>query len=187
MDIKQNIEKANEEAARRLTIGDPVLVDIAPAGEVIPGLKDKMVIHAGPPIEWHRMCGAQQGAIMGMVIYEGWAKTPQEAKRLLDKGEIRVEPNHHHQTVGPMAGTISPSAPVWVVENRAFGGNRAFCDELLPNPFFGVPGFEGTPRFTSATLAQDPAEFRRKYRGLRQLYVATSGVGWPARQRSGSA
>jgi hypothetical protein len=136
MDIKQKIEKANEEAARRLTIGEPVLVDIAPAGEVIPGLQDKMVIHSGPPIEWHRMCGAQQGAIMGMVIYEGWAKTPEEAKRLLDKSEICVEPNHHHQTVGPMAGTISPSAPVWVVENRAFG-NRAFCRQVEGNQQFG--------------------------------------------------
>lgn len=136
MDIKQKIEKANEEAARRLTIGEPVLVDIAPAGEVIPGLKDQMVIHAGPPIEWHRMCGAQQGAIMGMVIYEGWAQTPEEAKRLLDKGEICVEPNHHHQTVGPMAGTISPSAPVWVVENKAFG-NRAFCRQVEGNQQFG--------------------------------------------------
>jgi hypothetical protein len=32
MDIKQKIEKANEEAASRLNLGDPVLVDIAPAG-----------------------------------------------------------------------------------------------------------------------------------------------------------
>ncbi len=38
MDIKQKIEKANEESAHRLISGLPVLVDIAPAGEVIPGL-----------------------------------------------------------------------------------------------------------------------------------------------------
>ena len=136
MDIKQKIEKANEEAVRRLTVGEPVLVDIAPACEVIPGMQDKMIIHSGPPIEWHRMCGAQQGAIMGMVMYEGWAKTPDEAKRILDKGEIRLEPNHHHQTVGPMAGTISPSAPVWVIENKAFG-NRAFCRQVEGNQQFG--------------------------------------------------
>lgn len=136
MDIKQKIEKANEEAVRRLTIGEPVLVDIAPAREVIPGMKDKMITHAGPPIEWSRMCGAQQGAIIGMVMYEGWAKTPEEARKILDKGKIRLEPNHHHQTVGPMAGTISPSAPVWVVENRAFG-NRAFCRQVEGNQQFG--------------------------------------------------
>ncbi len=136
MDIKQKIEKANEEAARRLTMGEPVLVDIAPAGDVIPGLKGKMITHAGPPIEWRDMCGAQQGAIIGMAIYEGWAKTPDEARALLDKDAIRLEPNHHHQTVGPMAGTISPSAPVWVVENKAFG-NRAFCRQVEGNQQFG--------------------------------------------------
>jgi hypothetical protein len=136
MDIKQRIAKANEEAARRLTMAEPVLVDIAPAHEVIPGMQDKMITHAGPPIEWKRMCGAQQGAILGQVIYEGWAKTADEARALLDKGAIRLEPNHHHQTVGPMAGTISRSSPVWVVENRAVG-NRAFCRQVEGNQQFG--------------------------------------------------
>ena len=136
MDIKQKIEKANDETAQRLISGDPVLVDIAPAGEVIPGLKGKIVIHSGPPITWKNMCGAQKGAVAGMVIYEGWAKTYDEAAALLEKGEITLEPNHHHQTVGPMAGTISPSAPVWVVENRTFG-NRAFCRQVEGKQQFG--------------------------------------------------
>ena len=136
MDIKQKIEKANEEAARRLTLGEPVLADIAPAHEVIPGMKDKMITHAGPPIEWQRMCGAMQGAIIGMTIYEGWAKTPDEAMKMLDKGEICLESNHHHQTVGPMAGTISPSLPLWVVENKAFC-NRANCRQVEGNQQFG--------------------------------------------------
>jgi len=136
MDIKQEIESANQEAVRRLTIGEPVLVDIAPAGEVIPGMQAKMITYAGPPIEWQSMCGAQKGAIMGMVLYEGWASTLEEARSLLEQGAIRLEPNHHHQTVGPMAGTISPSAPVWVVENKAFG-NRAFCRQVEGNQQFG--------------------------------------------------
>ena len=136
MDIKQKIGQANEETAHRLSSGDPVLVDIAPAGEVIPGLEGKMITHAGPPIEWGRMCGAQQGAIIGMVIYEGWAESLEEAKLLLEKGEIKLEPNHHHSAVGPMAGTISPSAPVWVVENRAFG-NRAYCRQVEGRQQFG--------------------------------------------------
>ena len=136
MDIKQKIENANKEAALRLSSGDPVLVDIAPAGDVIPGLDGKMITHAGPPIEWGRMCGAQQGAIIGMVIYEGWAESAEEAKALLDKGEIQLESNHDHSSVGPMAGTISPSAPVWVVENRAFG-NRAYCRQVEGRQQFG--------------------------------------------------
>jgi len=136
MDIKQKIESANEEAARRLTTGDPVLVDIAPAGEVIPGMQGKMITHAGPPIEWQNMCGAQKGALMGMVLYEGWARTPEEAQSLLEEGAIRLEPNHHHQAVGPMAGTISPSLPVFVVENRTFG-NRAYCRNVEGQQQFG--------------------------------------------------
>ncbi len=34
------------------------------------------------------------------------------------------------------------------------GGVRAYCDEQLPNPFYQVPGFEGTARFTSPTLSR---------------------------------
>ncbi len=136
MDIKQKIERANEEAVRRLIAGEPVLVDIAPARDVVPGMQGRMITHSGPPIEWKRMCGAQKGAIIGQVIYEGWAKDPEEAKALLDKGDIRLEPNHHHQAVGPMAGTISPSSPVWVVENKAFG-NRAFCRQVEGMQQFG--------------------------------------------------
>ena len=85
MDIKQKIENANKEAAHRLSSGDPVLVDIAPAGEVIPGLEGKMITHAGPPIEWGRMCGAQQGAVIGMVIYEGWAESEKKPGRSSDR------------------------------------------------------------------------------------------------------
>ncbi len=136
MDIKQKIEAANQDAIEKLIQGEPVLVDIAPAGEVIPGMEGRLITHSGPPIEWARMCGAQQGALIGQVLYEGWAKTVDEARELLESGEVRLEPNHHHDTVGPMAGTISPSAPVWVVENSAFG-NRAFCRQVEGRQQFG--------------------------------------------------
>ena len=82
------------------------------------------------------MCGAQQGALIGMVLYEGWASTPGAARSLLERGEILLESNHPHGAVGPMAGTISPSAPVWVVENRAFG-NRAYCRQVEGRVQFG--------------------------------------------------
>jgi hypothetical protein len=95
-----------------------------------------MITHAGPPIEWERMCGAQQGAIIGMVLYEGWAASPEDARAMLERGEVRLEPNHHHGSVGPMAGTISPSAPVWVVENRTYG-NRGFCRQVEGRQQFG--------------------------------------------------
>ncbi|MGD0626729.1 MAG: DUF1116 domain-containing protein, partial [Thermodesulfobacteriota bacterium] len=135
-DIKQKIEAANAESVRRMNAADPLLVDIAPAGEVIPGLKDKMILHSGPPVDWEHMCGAQRGAMIGVLFFEGWAKNVDEASRLLQSGVIPFEPNHHRQTVGPMAGTISVSMPVWVVENRTFK-NRAFCRQVEGRQQFG--------------------------------------------------
>ena len=118
------IEAANDEVFQRLVKGDPVLVDVAPAGEVIPGLEDRMILHAGPPVEWDRTCGALRGGAMCIALFEGWAETPAQAADMLARGAIKLEPNHHHQAVGPMAGVTSRSLPVYVVENRAFG-NRA--------------------------------------------------------------
>jgi Protein of unknown function (DUF1116) len=125
-DLKTRVEAANAAALTRLTSANPVLVDVAPAGEVVEGLEDRMILHAGPPISWERMCGAMRGSVIGLVLWEGWASTPDAAERLVVEGKVRLEPNHHHHAVGPMAGTTSPSLPVWVVENRTFG-NRAFC------------------------------------------------------------
>ena len=110
-DIKQKIETANAEAVRRINAADPVLVDIAPAGEVIPGLKDRMILHSGPPVDWQHMCGAQRGAMIGIALYEGWAKSVDEAATASGERGDPFEPNHHHQAVGPMAGRSRPPCP----------------------------------------------------------------------------
>jgi uncharacterized protein DUF1116 len=124
--LKDRVEAANTDAVGRLIAADPVLVDVAPAGEVVEGLGGRMILHSGPPIAWERMCGAQRGSVLGLVLFEGWADDLAEAERLVASGGVRLEPNHHHRGVGPMAGTTSPSLPVWVVENRTFG-NHAYC------------------------------------------------------------
>ena len=121
-----DVEAANAEAVRRIMTGKAALTGLGIAGEVIPGMGDRMILHAGPPIEWERMCGPVRGAIVGACLYEGWAKTPDEAFDLAASGEITFEPCHHHHTVGPMAGIVSPSMPVWMIENPSFG-NRAYC------------------------------------------------------------
>jgi len=134
--LKNKIKQANEEAVNRIISAEPVLVDVAPAGDVIPGLEDRMILHAGPPVKWENMSGGQKGSIIGIMLYENWVKTKKEAIKLLEEGAIKLEPNHHHQAVGPMAGTISRSMWVFVVENQA-GKNRAFCRQIEKNQQFG--------------------------------------------------
>jgi hypothetical protein len=121
------IEAANEQAFAAYQAAQPVLEGIGLAGVVIPGMNARTILHAGPPIEWLRMCGPMRGAIVGAILYEGWARDPEAAATLAAQGEIELAPCHHRGAVGPMAGVISPSMPVWIVLNREHG-NRAFCN-----------------------------------------------------------
>jgi hypothetical protein len=89
-------------------------------------MEKKMILHAGPPVSWQRMCGPMRGAVIGGLILEGLARDRGEAEELAASGQIAFEPCHHHAAVGPMAGVVTWSMPVWVVENKSFG-NRAFC------------------------------------------------------------
>jgi len=123
-----DIEAANAEVCRRIKQGRPVLAGMGIAKDVIPGMHDHMILHAGPPIEWERMCGPQRGAVMGALIYEGIAKDEAEAAQIAASQAIEYSPCHHHHAVGPMAGVVSPSMPVFIIENKAFG-NRAYCTQ----------------------------------------------------------
>jgi len=104
-----------------------MLQTVARAGEVIPGMHDRLLLHAGPPIEWERMSGPLRGAVIGAVLFEGWTDDEEEAARLAESGEVEFAPCHHHGAVGPMAGVISPSMAVYVVENVTHG-NRSFSN-----------------------------------------------------------
>jgi hypothetical protein len=122
----KKIKQANAEALRRLLAGDPVLVDVIPAANAMKGLQTHHVLHAGPPVSWERMCGPMRGAIMGIAVFEGWAKDLKDAASKAEAGAFQFEPNHQYDAVGPMTGITTLSQPVLVVENRAFG-NRAYC------------------------------------------------------------
>jgi hypothetical protein len=124
--LTDTIAAANREALRRILASDPLLVDVQLARDAIPRLADRTILHAGPPITWERMCGPMRGAIAGAIVFEGWANDLDAATRLAASGEIRFEPNHHYDGVGPMTGITTRGMAVLVVENRAFG-NRAFC------------------------------------------------------------
>lgn len=123
----EKIEAANAEALRRILAAEPVLTDVRRAGELIPALDAaRLVLHAGPPLGWERMCGPLRGAICGAIVLEGWARDLDAAEKLAASGAIQFAPNHDFGVVGPMTGITTRSMPLLVVENRAFG-NRAFC------------------------------------------------------------
>ena len=125
-EVGAGIDAANAAAVKRILEGDPVLVDCVPAHSVLQGLAPRMILHAGPPIEWDRMCGPMRGAVAGIAVFEGWAKDLADAERLAAQGAFTFAPNHHFGAVGPMTGMTTLSQPLLVVENRAFG-NRAYC------------------------------------------------------------
>ncbi len=115
------VEEANRQAFAAYSDAEPVLEGIGVAREAIRGMGSRTLLHSGPPIVWEKMCGPMQGAVIGAAILEGWASDAEEARALADRGEIRFAPCHHHGAVGPMAGVISPSMPVWIVRNARHG------------------------------------------------------------------
>jgi hypothetical protein len=124
--VADRVDKANAEALARILAADPVLIDVILAGEAIPDLGERVMLHAGPPIDWHRMCGPMRGAVAGAAVFEGWAEDLESATALAASGGITFYPNHYFDAVGPMTGITTQSMAVMVVENRAFG-NRAYC------------------------------------------------------------
>jgi len=112
------IDEANAIVVERFMEVGPVLVGVAPAIDVIPGMHENLLLHAGPPVSWQRMAGPMRGAMIGALLFEGRAKAPEEAEALLTSGMIKFEPCHHHSAVGPMAGVISPAMLVYIVENK---------------------------------------------------------------------
>src|SRR5919197_333169 len=103
------VERANAQALGHLLDAQPVLVDVRPAGEVVPGMHRDMVLHAGPPIAWERMSPPVQAAALGALLHEGLAPDAESAERIAACGEVRFEPCHEHSAVGPMAGMTTYS------------------------------------------------------------------------------
>lgn len=120
-----NIEQANQTAFASFLGAQPILEDVQPARNVIPALADRTLLHAGPPVSWDQMCGPMRGAVVGAILFEEWASTAENATQLAASGEIAFAPCHHYAAVGPMAGVISPSMPLWVIGNSA-GENYAY-------------------------------------------------------------
>ena len=125
-DRTEETAAANDRAVAAMQAAEPRVVGIGRAGDLLPGLDERTLLHAGPPIGWADMCGPLRGAIIGAAVHEGIAADPDDAVRLAERGGLRFAPCHDHGAVGPMAGVVSASMPVWIVENGD-RGNRAVC------------------------------------------------------------
>lgn len=122
----ETIDEANERVIARMRDSQPFLVDVRPAGEVIPEVRGRVLLHAGPPIRWEDMSSPMQGSCIGAALFEGWASDEAAARALLEAGDVEFRPCHSAHAVGPMGGITSESMPVLVVENRA-GGTYGYC------------------------------------------------------------
>jgi hypothetical protein len=127
--LGEAIDAANRRALERMLASRPHLVGVGNARDVVPGMADDLFLHAGPPIEWTRMCGPLRGAVIGGVLLEGLAGDAADAERVAASGAVRFDPCHHHHAVGPMAGVVTPSMPVWIIEDQdgPGKGTRTFC------------------------------------------------------------
>ena len=176
----EKIEKANQEALRRMLAGDPVFVDVIPASEAIADLREHMILHAGPPIEWDRMCGPLRGAVTGIAVFEGWAPDLETAADMAAAGAFEFHPNHHFDAVGPMTGLTTMNQPVMVVENRAFE-NRAYC--TINEGLGKVMRFGGNDtevldrlRWIKDTLGPSMGLALRKMEGIPLKHLAARGL-----------
>lgn len=157
MQISSVITEANQKAVSKIVSSKPVLVDVKPAIDAIPGMKRNLILHAGPPITWDRMCGSFKGAIAGALIYEGIAENFEHAEKLVRRQEVILEPCHDHHSVGSMAGVTSSSMPVFVVHNKE-DGNFAYSnirEEKIKALRYGVYGEDTSNnlRWIEKTLA----------------------------------
>ena len=119
--------RANDVVFERLTTGNPVVIDLAPARDVLPGMTSEMILTSGPPMEWSEYEGGQREGVIGGVLYEGLASDRDDAIRKLNAGDICVRGCHDHGAVGSLAGIYSASMPVFVVENKTYG-NFGYCN-----------------------------------------------------------
>ena len=120
-DLAEKIDAANEEAADMVIQADPAWVDVLPAGEVVEGLDDYTVTHSGPPIAFDDMVMLHQRGMVSACLFEGWAKTEEEALELIKSGKIKMISALDTNTVGAGTGIITKSVAMIVTKDRNSG------------------------------------------------------------------
>jgi len=115
---------ANTLAVERMAASYPWLVGVKPAAEVVPAMAPDLILHASPPTTWAKMGDGMRGGMIGAALFEGLARTPEEAVAKAEAGQIRFDAAQNHDAMTGGVGSITASMPVMVVEDRS-NGNRA--------------------------------------------------------------
>jgi hypothetical protein len=89
-------ERANAEVLERLWASEPVLVDVRPALDVVPGMTPETVLTSGAPLAWDDYYGGQRSGLIGGALYEGLAGDAEEAGALIRAGKIRIATCNEH-------------------------------------------------------------------------------------------
>jgi len=150
----ERIDAANRRAVDRMLAVEPRWMDVLPLRQVVSGLGERDVLHAGPPVDWMGMSGAQQGAVICAVLAEGWADSSEGARRLAESRGIRLSSCHGYGGAAPGAAAVSPSSAVFVVDDPATGA-RAWSPFVEPRAAYGVHDEDAVSlaRFLRAELA----------------------------------
>jgi hypothetical protein len=101
-----------------------VAVGIA-TGAVLKEVGPRSFLHAGPPVDPDELVGPMRGAVAGALVLESEAADVAAAEALIDRGEVHLAPCHEAGGVGAMAGIVSPSIPILLVEGA--DGHRSFA------------------------------------------------------------
>ncbi len=130
--FQSQIEAANQATLKVFQDSRPIWFDVRPAIDALPGMTGDVILHAGPPIEWRRMCEPQRNGAICAALFEGLAGTRVEAIARIEAGDILLAPCHDYGAVGGMAGITSASTPVAMVRDEA--NESIGCSLLFQGP-----------------------------------------------------
>ncbi len=144
--LAARIDAANAEVFLRLDTAVPMLSGVAVAGDVVPAMSERTILHCGPPLEWTEFCDPLRRSVRAVVMAEEWAVDRAEAEQVIKRGEVSLDAANHHDAVLPMASAMGPGTPVYVVQS----GGRQAVSPINQGPgktaWFGVDEPEAVDR-----------------------------------------
>jgi len=109
----------NSLAYERIVASHPWLIGVRPAAEILTNVRPNLILHAAPPTTWQEMSEIMRGGMIGAALFEGLARTAEEAAAKAEAGEIQFDAAQNHGAMAGGVGSITASLPVMVVEDKS--------------------------------------------------------------------